>query len=97
VAQLNEVIHQPVRLKIVSALAALPPDARVDFTYLKKLLGLSDGNLGSHLLKLEESGYLLQEKTFVDRKPRTYLHLTPTGRYAFQEHVQALREILDQN
>ena len=79
----------------MAALAALEADARVDFTHLKKLLGVSDGNLGSHLLKLEEAGYLVQEKTFVDRKPRTYLHLTPEGREAFQGHVRALRSILD--
>lgn len=93
-AQLNELIHQPVRLRIVSALTALDEDARVDFTYLKKLLKLSDGNLGAHLLKLEEAGYLVQEKTFVERKPRTYLHLTREGRAAFLQHVEALREIL---
>jgi len=95
-AELNEVIHQTVRLRIVSALAALDADARVDFTYVKNLLKLSDGNLGAHLLKLEEAGYLIQEKTFVERKPRTYLHLTAEGRLAFQQHVMALKEILGQ-
>ncbi len=93
-AALNEVIHQTVRLRIVSALASLSEDAKVDFSYLKKLLDLSDGNLGAHLLKLEEAGYLTQEKTFVDRKPRTYLQLTSEGRQAFREHVAALRELL---
>jgi len=93
-AELNEIIHQTVRLRIVSALAALEADARVGFAYLKNLLKPSDGNLGAHLLRLEEAGYLVQEKTFVDRKPRTYLHLTPEGRAAFQVHVAALREIL---
>jgi len=95
-AELNEIIHQTVRLRIVSALAALEEDARVDFTYVKNLLKLSDGNLGAHLLKLEEAGYLVQEKTFVDRKPRTYLHLTVEGRVAFKQHVAALKEILGQ-
>ncbi len=95
-AELNEVIHQTVRLRIVSALAALEADARVDFTYVKNLLKLSDGNLGAHLLKLEEAGYLVQEKTFVERKPRTYLHLTIEGRKAFRLHVAALKEILGQ-
>lgn len=92
--ELNEVIHQTVRLRIVSALAALEADARVDFTYVRNLLKLSDGNLGAHLLKLEEAGYLVQEKTFVDRKPRTYLHLTAEGREAFRQHVKALKAIL---
>lgn len=93
-AQLNEIIHQSVRLRIVSALAALDSDAKVDFGYLKKHLDLSDGNLGAHLLKLEEAGYLTQEKTFVDRKPRTYLQLTEDGRRAFRDHVAALKELL---
>jgi DNA-binding MarR family transcriptional regulator len=90
----DEIIHQAIRLRIVAALAALDPDEKVDFTRLKTLLKLSDGNLGSHLLKLEEAGYITQDKTFVDRKPRTYLQLTPHGRTAFQRHVKALREIL---
>jgi DNA-binding MarR family transcriptional regulator len=96
VKELNETIHQPVRLRIVSAMAALASDARVDFTYLKNLLGLTDGNLGAHLLKLEEAGYVTQEKMFVGRKPKTYVHLTPGGRAAFEEHVAALKEILGQ-
>lgn len=93
-AALNEVIHQPVRLRIMSSLAAIESDAKVNFTYLRNLLKLTDGNLGAHLAKLEEAAYVRQEKTFVDRKPRTYVHLTPMGRAAFDEHVAALREIL---
>jgi DNA-binding MarR family transcriptional regulator len=95
VADLNELIHQPVRLRIMSALASLASDAQVDFTYLKKLLEVTDGNLGTHLLKLEEAGYLTQEKTFVDRKPRTYIRITKVGRQAFKKHVAALKEILN--
>ncbi|HNX95516.1 MAG TPA: transcriptional regulator [Holophaga sp.] len=94
-ADLNELIHQPVRLRIMSALASLASDAQVDFTYLKKLLEVTDGNLGTHLLKLEEAGYLTQEKTFVDRKPRTYIRITKVGRQAFKKHVAALKEILN--
>lgn len=93
-AGLNELIHQSARLRIMSALAVLGVEAQVDFTYLKKNLELSDGNLGAHLLKLEEAGYLLQEKTFVDRKPRTYIRITPPGLSAFQEHVKALKALL---
>jgi len=90
----NEIIHQPIRLRIMSALATLGPEERVDFTHLKTLLKLSDGNLGAHLLKLEEAGYLTQEKTFVQRKPRTYLQLTAAGRAAFCAHVEELKKIL---
>jgi DNA-binding MarR family transcriptional regulator len=90
----NEIIHQPIRLRIMSALATLGPEERVDFTHLKTVLKLSDGNLGAHLLKLEEAGYLTQEKTFVQRKPRTYLQLTAEGRTAFRAHVAELKKIL---
>ena len=94
-ADLNELIHQPVRLRIMSALTALEPGTKADFSSLKKLLDLTDGNLGTHLLRLEEAGYLSQEKAFVDRKPRTYLHATPAGRKAFKAHVRALKAILE--
>lgn len=55
---------------------------------------MTDGNLGAHLQKLEEAGYIEVEKTFVARKPRTYLALTRTGRRAFDDHIFALRQII---
>ncbi|WP_022797632.1 winged helix-turn-helix domain-containing protein [Thermus islandicus] len=91
---LNELIHQPTRLRIMAALSALAPGAEVEFAYLRELLGLTDGNLGAHLLKLEEAGYVRSRKAFVGRKPRTYLALTPLGQHAFAEHLAALRAIL---
>jgi len=93
-AELNEVIHQPVRLRIMAALVTLETGNEVDFTYLRNLLEVTDGNLGAHLRKLEEAGYLAVNKTFVERKPRTYVFATPEGRIVFQEHVQALESIL---
>jgi len=91
---LNELIHQPARLRIMAALIALDSDSQVEFTYLRDLLGLTDGNLGGHLRKLEEAGYVAIAKTFVARKPRTYVVATSAGRRAFDEHVAALEEIL---
>ncbi|MEA4908339.1 MAG: transcriptional regulator [Chloroflexi bacterium] len=93
-AGLNEIIHQPVRLRIMAALVALEDGSEVDFTYLRGLLEVTDGNLGAHLRKLEEAGYIAVTKTFVERKPRTYVAATPQGRRVFQEHVAALEEIL---
>jgi DNA-binding transcriptional ArsR family regulator len=93
--ELNEVIHQPVRLRIMSALAALRPGDSVDFTFLRDLLDLTDGNLGAHLRRLEEAGYVQLDKTFVDRKPHTYVSLASGGRRAFQDHVEALKGILE--
>lgn len=93
-AELNETIHQPVRLQIMATLVTLEEGNEVDFTYLRKLLGVTDGNLGAHLHKLEEAGYIAIHKTFVERKPRTFVAATPLGRTVFHEHVAALEAIL---
>jgi DNA-binding MarR family transcriptional regulator len=93
-AELNSTIHQPVRLRIMASLTALNGDAQMDFSSLGKLLKLTDGNLGAHLQTLEQSGYIRIEKVFVDRKPRTRVSITSKGRYEFEEHVAALKQIL---
>ncbi len=93
-AELNETIHQPVRLRIMAALVTLSENDEVDFTYLRELLDVTDGNLGAHLRKLEEAGYIAINKTFVNRKPRTYVLATSEGRKVFKEHVAALESIL---
>ena len=93
-AEFNETIHQPVRLRIMAALATLEPSDEVDFTYLRDLLEVTDGNLGAHLRKLEETGYIAVNKTFVERKPHTFVAATNEGRKAFKEHVAALESIL---
>jgi DNA-binding MarR family transcriptional regulator len=93
-AELNETIHQPVRLRIMAALVTLDSGDEVDFTYLRDLLEVTDGNLGAHLRKLEEAGYIAVNKTFVERKPHTYVSATAAGRKVFKEHVAALESIL---
>jgi DNA-binding MarR family transcriptional regulator len=93
-AELNETIHQTVRLRIMAALVALEPGNEVDFSYLRSLLEVTDGNLGAHLRKLEEAGYIAINKTFIERKPRTYVAATDAGRKVFHEHVAALEVIL---
>jgi len=93
-AEFNETIHQPVRLRIMAALVTLEPSDDVDFAYLRDLLEVTDGNLGAHLRKLEEAGYIAVSKTFVERKPRTFVSATPEGRRVFKEHVAALESIL---
>lgn len=92
--KLNETIHQPVRLRIMAALVTLGPDEEVDFTYLRNLLEVTDGNLGAHLRKLEESGYITVNKLFVERKPRTFISASAEGHKVFKEHVAALESIL---
>ena len=92
--QLNSIIHQPVRLRIMASMVTLELDEQVDFSTLKKLLDVTDGNLGAHISKLEQAGYIALEKTFVDKKPRTFVKATGRGRDAFIDHVQALQDIL---
>jgi len=96
-AELNEIIHQTVRLRIMAALVSLEVGDEVDFTYLRDLLEVTDGNLGAHLRKLEESGYIIINKTFVDRKPRSFISATKEGRRVFEEHVAALETIIKGN
>ncbi|NLX04334.1 MAG: transcriptional regulator [Phycisphaerae bacterium] len=93
--ELDELLCQPTRLRIMAALMALRPDEKVDFGCLRTTLDLTDGNLGAHLQKIEEAGYIRVEKTFVGRKPRTYLAVTDKGRAAFGDHVAALRRIAE--
>jgi DNA-binding MarR family transcriptional regulator len=93
-ANLNETIHQPVRLRIMAALVTLEAGNEVDFNTLRDLLEVTAGNLGAHLRKLEEAGYIAVNKVFVERKPRTFVAATADGRKVFQEHVAALEAIL---
>ncbi len=93
-AELDNIIHQPIRLQIMSSLAALDAGEQVDFVYLRKILNLTDGNLGAHLVKLEEADYVKIEKTFIARKPRTFINVTGRGRDAFNEHIATLKRII---
>jgi len=97
VPELNELIHQSSRLRMMAVLGELEPKAKIDFRSLAEMLRLTDGNLGAHIMKLEEANYVRVEKVFLDRKPRTFVSLTAKGRAAFEEHVQALKDILRQN
>lgn len=93
--EINELIHQPLRLRLMATLNALPARQQIEFTRLRTLLEASDGNLGAHLATLEKAGYIAIEKDFVDRKPRTRVVLTREGRAAFAQHVACLRDILE--
>jgi DNA-binding MarR family transcriptional regulator len=94
VDELNQIIHQPVRLRIMAALTSLDTGRSVDFTALRDFLKATDGNLGAHLRKLEGASYISVEKAFIDRKPRTQLAVTALGQQSFAEHVAALAAIL---
>ena len=91
----NDLIHQPLRLKIMAALNGLAARESMDFTRLRSVVEATDGNLGAHLSKLEDVGYITIEKNFIDKKPRTRVALTREGRKALATHVAYLRDILD--
>ena len=93
-AELNDVIHQPLRLRIMAALNALPPAVGLEFSRLKKLTGATDGNLGAHIETLAKAGYVAVNKAFVGKKPQTTVTATPAGRAAFARHVATLKEII---
>jgi hypothetical protein len=91
----DEVIHQPVRLRIMAALTALDAaDEGLDFTRLKTLTGATDGNLGAHIDHLARAGYVEVAKAFVARRPRTTVKASAAGRTAFAAHVAFLRAII---
>lgn len=88
--ELDRVIHERMRLAIVSALAA---NTSLSFHHLKALLGATDGNLSVHARKLEDAGYVAYSRSFHGRMPRTVYRLTPEGRRAFERylgHLEAL-------
>jgi DNA-binding MarR family transcriptional regulator len=94
-ATLNTIIHQPVRLKIMSALKALPAGEMLEFVRLRKIVDATEGNLGAHIQTLEEAGYVTVEKDFADNRPRTRVRLSKEGRRAFEEYVAYLRGIIE--
>jgi DNA-binding MarR family transcriptional regulator len=90
-SRLDPTIHQPARLGI---LTVATETKRVDFVTLRDLLDLTDGNLSRHLATLEQAGYIAIEKTFEDRRPRTWITATKAGRKALAAELAALREIV---
>ena len=89
--QLDRVIHERMRLAIVSALAA---GQTLSFNELKALLGATDGNLSVHARKLEDAGYVACAKSFEGRMPKTEYRLTPEGRRAFERYVNHLEALV---
>lgn len=91
----DEVIHQSLRLRIMATLNALPPGELIEFTRLRAVLSVTDGNLGAHLATLETAEYVTIKKDFMARKPRTRVAISRRGRAAFARHVSYLRGLID--
>ena len=92
---LDETIHQPTRLRIMTMLVSQPDPDRMTYGFVQKSLGLTGGNLTTHLRKLEDAEYLRITKEFHNKKPRTWLQATPSGRQAFAEYYANLQKILN--
>ena len=87
----DEMLSSRIRL---AALALLAGCDEAEFTYIRDVIQTTDGNLASHLRKLEESGYVQYQKRFIDRKPATYYRITPKGRSALLDYSRQLAELL---
>jgi DNA-binding MarR family transcriptional regulator len=91
---LDPLIHVRARLRIVATLAALQVGDTLSFTRLQAMIGLTPGNLITHLRKLEDAGYVSSEKSGNGSDARTFVALTNRGRAAFEAYTDALRELL---
>ena len=91
-AGLDQIIHAPARLMILTYLYVVES---ADYVYLMSLTKLSWGNLATHLAKLEEAGYILIEKEFQGKKPHSTIRLTEQGRSAFRLYKKSMQQILD--
>ena len=92
---LNEAIHQSTRLRIMALLVSVPENDRMAYGFIQDTLGLTGGNLTTHLRRLKEMDYLVMEKTFLGEKPRTWVRATLRGRCAFAEYLANLEKVLN--
>ena len=91
IENLNKVFDSRIRLGVMSILVV---NAEVNFNDLKQMMGVTDGNLASHLVNLEENGYIKVHKGFVGRKTNTTYSITRAGEKAFKEHIDALEHMI---
>jgi DNA-binding MarR family transcriptional regulator len=89
--RLDAVIHSRIRLAVMATLASAD---EAEFTFLRERTGATDGNLATHLRKLEQAGYVRVKKSFVRRKPVSRYALTAHGREAFTAYVKQLEGLL---
>ncbi len=89
--EIDPVIHAPIRLAIMSVLISVD---EVDFTYLKEAVQTSDGNLSTHLTKLEQNELISINKSFKGKKPQTTCALTKKGREAFVRYINQMEQII---
>lgn len=91
----DTVLTDASRLRIQATLHGLPPDGAMRFTALARTLGLSDGNLSTHLAALSEVGYVTSSSTYTGKRRTRWYSATAVGREAFEAHVRSLQLIVD--
>ncbi|WP_162128466.1 winged helix-turn-helix domain-containing protein [Flavobacterium phycosphaerae] len=94
IQNINKAFDHRIRLGIMSILMV---NENADFNMLKELLGVTDGNLASHTKALESENYIMIEKQFIGKKPNTKYMATPTGKKAFQDHIEALEKLISKS
>ncbi len=90
----DPLLHQAVRSKLLSLLIS---NDEMPFKALKEALNVTDGNLSSHLSKLEKEEYILIEKMFEGKRPKTVVHITQKGKDAFALYIEALKKFIEEN
>lgn len=88
---LDDTFHSRIRLAIASVLAGA---VEAEFTYIRDSIGATDGNLSTHMRRMERTGYVEVRKDFRDRKPVTYYRLSESGRLAFRAYLDSLEKFL---
>lgn len=91
ISHINKAFDHRIRLGIMSILMV---NDSIEFTALKELLDVTDGNLASHLKALEQETFIAVSKQFIGRKPNTRYSATPAGKQAFEEHLKALEQLI---
>src|SRR5687768_6472660 len=91
IENLNKVFDSRIRMGVMSILVV---NAEVNFNDLKQMLDVTDGNLASHLVNLEENGFIKVHKGFIGRKTNTTYAITKAGEKAFKEHIEALENMI---
>jgi DNA-binding MarR family transcriptional regulator len=93
IADIDRIVHSPPRLMILAYLAAVDS---ADFIFLMNQVGLTRGNLSSHLTTLEEAEYVSIKKEFIEKVPRTLIRLTDKGLEAIQNYREQMRTVIDE-
>jgi DNA-binding MarR family transcriptional regulator len=91
IENLNKIFDSRIRMGVMSILIV---NEEVSFNDLKKMLDVTDGNLASHMVNLEENGYVKVHKGFIGRKTNTTYSITRAGEKAFKDHIEALESMI---